>query len=131
PGRIAKVNLALAGLPRFVGAGDDPAAVLRGRIVIAPGIDALERGFDDSKYGRMSTHPLLEATIPSLVDPALVAGAQLGRRKADPHVMSVIAQWMPRELHDRTWDDEREALGDLVVRELETYAPGLGRQVVA
>jgi phytoene dehydrogenase-like protein len=99
--------------------------------VIAPGIDALERAFDASKYGRMSDHPLLEATIPSLVDPSLVEGAQLGRRKGPAHVMSVIAQWLPFTLRDGDWDTRREELGDLVVRELETVAPGIGKQVVA
>jgi phytoene dehydrogenase-like protein len=133
PGTVAKVNLALSGLPRFRVA-DEPELLLRGRILIAPGIDALERAFDDSKYGRMSQHPFLEATIPSLVDPSLVAGAQLGRRRGPPHVMSVIAQWLPYALRDDggegDWDARRDELGDLVVRELEAYAPGLGRQVV-
>ncbi|HEX7473556.1 MAG TPA: NAD(P)/FAD-dependent oxidoreductase, partial [Candidatus Limnocylindrales bacterium] len=131
PGRVAKVNLALAGLPRFTAAGDDGDRLLRGRILVAPGIDALEHAFDASKYGRMSEHPLLEATIPSLVDPSLVEGARLGRRKGPAHVMSVVVQWMPFTLRDGDWDAHREELGDLVVRELETVAPGIGKQVVA
>jgi phytoene dehydrogenase-like protein len=118
-------------LPRFSSAAAEPEQLLRGRIVMAPGIDAMERAFDDSKYGRMSEHPLLEATIPSLVDQSLVADAQLGRRKGPPHVMSVVAQWFPYALRDGDWDGRRDELGDLVVRELESYAPGLGRQVVA
>jgi phytoene dehydrogenase-like protein len=130
PGTVAKVNLALSGLPKFSAAAAEPEQLLRGRIVMAPAIDALERAFDDSKYGRMSEHPFLEATIPSLVDPSLVAGAQLGRRRGPPHVMSVIAQWLPYSLRDGDWDTRRDELGDLVVRELEAYAPGLGRQVV-
>ncbi len=130
PGTVAKVNLALAGLPRFAAAAVEPELLLRGRIVMAPGIDGLERAFDDSKYGRMSRHPFLEATIPSLVDPSLVAGARLGRRRGPPHVMSVIAQWLPYALREGDWDARRDELGDLVVRELEAYAPGLGRQVV-
>ena len=67
--------------PKFTAAGDDGERLLRGRITIAPGIDALERAFDASKYGAMSEHPYLEATIPSLVDPSLVEGAELGKRK--------------------------------------------------
>lgn len=130
-GRTAKVNLALAGLPRFSAAGDDGDRLLRGRILLAPGIDALEHAFDASKYGRMSEHPLLEATIPSLVDPSLVENARLGRRKGPAHVMSVVVQWMPFTLRDGDWDGRREELGDLVVRELETVAPGIGKQIVA
>ena len=48
-------------------------------------IDDVERAFDASKYGRISDSPVLEATIPSLVDPSLVAGAAGGTQ-----VMSVL-----------------------------------------
>jgi phytoene dehydrogenase-like protein len=125
PGTVTKVNLALAGLPRFPAAGDDPR-VLRGRILIAPGIDAMERAHDDAKYGRPSTEPIMEATIPSLVDPALVAGAPDGT-----HVMSVIVAGTPYRLRDGSWDDVRESFGDRVVATLEAYAPGLGALVTA
>ena len=48
PGTVATVSLALQRLPRFTAAGDGAEAErrLRGRIVIAPGIDYLERAFD-------------------------------------------------------------------------------------
>ncbi|MFL5777302.1 MAG: phytoene desaturase family protein, partial [Chloroflexota bacterium] len=125
PGRVAKVNLALSGLPAFTGAGDD-VRLLRGRIVLTPGIDAMERAFDASKYGRMSDEPILEATIPSLVDPTLVAGARSGT-----HVMSIVAQYAPYRLREGTWDDCREAFGDRVLQTLEAHAPGIGGLVTA
>ena len=92
---MSKVNLVLDGLPRFTAAGGDDETLLRGRIVVAPGIDPIERAFDASKYGRVSESLVLEATIPSLVDPSLVAGAEPGT-----HVMSVIAQYTPYRLRD-------------------------------
>ncbi|MGZ4151896.1 MAG: phytoene desaturase family protein, partial [Actinomycetota bacterium] len=79
PGVVSKVNLVLSGLPTFNGAEPER---LRGRIVIAPSIDYLERGFDASKFGRISDEPYLEATIPTLSDPSLAP--------AGTHVMSVI-----------------------------------------
>ncbi len=84
----------LSGLPHFTAAGDD-ARLIRGRIVIAPGIDAMERAHDDAKYGRPSSAPIMEATIPSLADPSLVEGAAPGT-----HVMSVIVQAAPHTLRD-------------------------------
>jgi phytoene dehydrogenase-like protein len=125
PGTVAKVNLALAGLPRFSAAGDD-ARLLRGRILIAPGIDALERAHDAAKYGRPADDPIMEATIPSLADPSLVEGAPDGS-----HVMSVIVGATPLRLREGTWDDAREGFGDRVVRTLDTYAPGLAALVTA
>lgn len=125
PGTVAKVNLVLGGLPRFTGAaGDD--GVIRGRIVIAPGIDPLERAHDAAKYGRPSDSPVMEATIPSLVDPSLVDGAAPGTQ-----VMSVIVQYAPYGLRDGSWEEGREAFGDLVVRTLDEYAPGLAAMVAA
>jgi phytoene dehydrogenase-like protein len=127
PGVVAKVNLVLRKLPTFPAAGGDES-LLRGRIVVAPGIDAMERAFDATKYGRFSEHPILEATIPSLVDPSLVAGAKDGT-----HVMSVIAQYAPYDLHgvEGGWDGAagREAFGDAVLGELETVAPGISKLV--
>jgi phytoene dehydrogenase-like protein len=125
PGTVAKVNLALAGLPRFTAAGDD-TRLLRGRIVIAPGIDAMERAHDDAKYGRPSEVPIMEATIPSLADPSLVEDAPDGT-----HVMSVIVQAAPYTLRVGTWDDAREGFGDLIVKTLDAFAPGLAGLVTA
>ncbi|HXF37538.1 MAG TPA: NAD(P)/FAD-dependent oxidoreductase, partial [Actinomycetota bacterium] len=119
-GTAAKVHLVLGGPPRFPGA--DPER-LAGRIVIAPGIDPLERAFDAWKYGRTSEEPLLEAVIPSIVDPSVAP--------AGKHVMSVIAQWAPYRLREGDWEGERERLGDLVVKALDAYAPGLADLVEA
>ncbi len=125
PGSVAKVNLVLAGLPRFAAAdGDD--GLLRGRIVIAPGIDALERAHDAGKFGRPSASPVLEATIPSLADPSLVERAAPGTQ-----VMSVIVQYAPYSLREGTWDEQRETFGDLVVSTLDGHAPGLAGLVTA
>ncbi|MBI3746869.1 MAG: NAD(P)/FAD-dependent oxidoreductase [Chloroflexi bacterium] len=125
PGVVAKVNLALKKLPVFPAAGEDGMRLLRGRIVVAPGIDAMERAFDASKYGAASASPILEATIPSLTDPLLVEGA-----KAGTHVMSVIAQYAPYALRDGDWSTTTaDAFGDTVIRTLEDVAPGIGKLV--
>ena len=126
PGTVTKVNLALSALPAFpaAGSGEDGAKRLRGRIVLADGVDALERAFDASKYGRVSDELVLEATIPSLVDRSL---APAGR-----HVMSIIAQWTPSTLREGTWDDAaRKTVGDAVVARLATVAPGIDGLVTA
>ena len=128
-GVIAKVNLALSDLPRFSGLEKDEDRIrLRGRIVVAPSVGYLDRAADAAKYGRISEEPWLEATIPSLVDPLLVDGAA---RSGVRHVMSVLLQSAPYSLRDGDWDANRDALGDLAVRALETVAPGIGALVVA
>jgi phytoene dehydrogenase-like protein len=120
PGATARVNLALGGLPAFHG-GD--AERLRGRIVIGPSIDHVERAMDAVKYGVIAEDPMLEVTIPSIADPTLAPEGK--------HVMSVVFQAAPRHLRGTTWDAERERLGDITVKTLERYAPGLGELVEA
>ncbi len=115
-GTVAKVNLALGGLPTFQGVARD-AALLSGRIQISPEIDYLERAFDASKYGEFSQRPYLEATIPTLWDPSLAA--------AGKHVISIYMQYAPFHLRSAEWDSQRNALGDTLVKTLAEYAPDL------
>jgi len=121
PGTLAKVNLALSGLPKFT-AFPSGSSSLEGRIQIAPEIDYLERAFDESKYGNFSKQPYLELTIPSLTDRSLApAGA---------HVMSIYMQYAPFTLKGTNWEAQRVALGDAVVKTLEQYAPGLPQLIL-
>jgi phytoene dehydrogenase-like protein len=119
-GTLAKINLALSSLPSFNGATRE---MLGGRVRIAPDLDYLERAFDHAKYGRFSTHPWIEFTIPSIGDPALAPPGA--------HVLSAYAQFAPHALRDGNWDDARDALGDTVVSTLANYAPGLESLIVA
>jgi len=116
PGTVAKVNLALSGLPRFTALNGDGGA-LSGRIHIGPEIDYLERAFDESKYGDFSRHPYLEVTIPSVTDPSLAPPGQ--------HVMSIYMQYAPFKLKNSDWEKQRVPLGDTVVKTLAQYAPNL------
>jgi phytoene dehydrogenase-like protein len=118
PGTVAKVNLALSGLPKFTalnGSGDSSAPA--GRIHIGPEIDYLERAFDESKYGNFSRQPYLEVAIPSITDPSLAPAGQ--------HVMSIYMQYAPYKLKNSDWESQRVALGDTVVKTLAQYAPNL------
>src|SRR6266571_6914195 len=116
PGTVAKVNLALSGLPKFTALNGDGEA-LKSRIHIGPEIDYLERAFDESKYGNFSKQPYLEVTIPSLTDPSLAPEGQ--------HVMSIYVQYAPYKLKGSDWESERVPLGDTVVKTLAQYAPNL------
>jgi len=142
-GSVAKVNLALGGLPRFNGVGGDVTARLSGTIQISPEIDYLERAFDASKYGDFSRHPYIEATIPTLWDTSLAPSGK--------HVMSIYMQYAPYKLRPPQhapmqpapgtpetcgdWNSQRDALGETVVNTLAEYAPDLpslieGREVI-
>ena len=117
-GTVAKVNLALSGLPAF-GASRE---LLSGRIHVGPEIDYLERAFDHAKYGELSGQPWLDITIPSILDPDLAPPGA--------HVMSVYAHYAPFELRGAAWDAMRPALLAAVLDTLERFAPGTRQLVV-
>lgn len=121
PGVVAKINLALDGLPAFRGVDDTKK--LSGRIHIGPEIDYLERAFDAAKYGEFSTDPYLDLTIPSLGDPSLAP--------AGKHVMSIHVQFAPYKLKQGDWTGRRDELGNIVIDKLEAYAPGIREMIVA
>jgi len=128
-GAVAKVNLALSGLPSFsvarpgLSPKEDTAlkggatSALAGRIHIGPEIDYLERAFDEAKYGDFSRRPVLDVMIPSVADPSLAPQEQ--------HVMSICVQFAPYRLKNGGWTERRDALADAVVNTLSEYAPGL------
>jgi len=120
-GTVAKINLALSGLPTFAGLDGNNDA-LTGRIHIGPGIDYLERAFDESKYGNFSRAPYLEIAVPSLTDPSLAPAGQ--------HVMSVYMQYAPYKLNDANWRELRGALGDTVIKTIAQYAPDLPGKIL-
>ncbi len=120
-GTVAKVNLALSGLPTFTALKNGDAGPLKGRIHIGNEIDYLERAFDESKYGNFSRQPYLEATIPSLTDPTLAPEGK--------HVMSIYMQYAPYKLKG-DWEEQRKALGQTVVQTLAQYAPNLPKLIL-
>ena len=119
-GLTAKVNYALRALPHFPAAAQDPR-LLRGRILLAPSLAALDEAARPAKYGELPDAPLIEATIPTLTDPTLVDTARAG---ATRHVMSVIAQWFPAAA-------DRDQVAAAVIRTIVRYAPGFAELVEA
>jgi phytoene dehydrogenase-like protein len=115
-GCAAKIHLALEGLPEVL-------ANARGRIVVAPKPDDIERAYDCAKYGRVSERPALEMTIPTLSDSSLAP--------AGKHVASIVAQYCPYKLRDIPVNEARHQIGERSLAVLEEAAPGLKQRVTA
>ncbi len=116
-GTSAKINLALSGLPDFRACPGVPGPQHKATMHICPSVDYVERAWDDAKYGRPSTAPLLELTIPTIYDPTL---APPGR-----HVMGIFLQYAPYTLSHGTWDELREPFADRVIDLIADYAPNI------
>ena len=118
-GTLAKVNLALSALPVVPGADREH---LTGRLRMAPDVDAIERAYDHTKYGRYSPAPWLEAVIPSLVDASLAPPGA--------HVMSIYVQYAPAALREGSWDAAREPFLHAILDTLDRYMPGIRGLIV-
>src|SRR5262249_16737905 len=90
-GSSGKVNLALDALPEFkCKRGSGPH--LRGAVSISPGVEYMERAYDDAKYGRYSRRPYIDIVIPTLTDPSVAPPGK--------HIMSCFVQYAPYHLKE-------------------------------
>ncbi len=112
-GSVARVSLALRGLPHFPGV--DPEA-LRGTLVIAPEVAFIERAWDQAKRGVAPSHPYVEIALPTVADPGL---APEGR-----HVLEAWIQYWPHGLGDRA------SLLQTMLRGLAPFSPDLAGLVL-
>ncbi|RMI16949.1 MAG: NAD(P)/FAD-dependent oxidoreductase, partial [Calditrichaeota bacterium] len=84
-GVTARMILALDGLPAFPESITE--AELTGYILVCPDLLYMERAADDAKYGRISRHPCLWMTIPTLSDPSLAPPGK--------HLLNITMQYAP------------------------------------
>jgi phytoene dehydrogenase-like protein len=120
-----KINVALSELPDFTALpGTAPGPQHRGTIHISPTMEYIERAYDDAKYGRPSQHPIIEATIPSVLDDTLAP--------AGKYVMSMFTQYFPYKLAPGlSLEEEKEKYADRCFALMDQFAPNFTRSVIA
>ncbi len=120
-----RMNVALSELPDFsVLPGKALAEHHTAGIVIAPGLDYMDRAYDDARAFGWSRAPIVEMLIPSTLDDSL---APPGR-----HVASLFCQqFAPQLPGGRSWDEAREEAADLVIDTVTRHAPNFRASVIA
>jgi phytoene dehydrogenase-like protein len=116
-----RMNVALSELPDFsVLPGKEQAEHHTAGIVIAPGMDYMDRAFIDAQQHGWSKKPIVEIMIPSTVDSTL----------APPgcHVASLFCQQFDPALD---WDAHREEVADLIIETVTDHAPNFKGSVIA
>lgn len=116
-----RMNVALSELPDFtVLPGKEQAEHHTAGIIIAPGMDYMDRAFIDAQQHGWSKKPIVEIMIPSTVDDSL----------APPgcHVASLFCQQFDPTLD---WDAHREEVADLIVDTVTDHAPNFKASVIA
>ena len=113
------IHLALDELPQWI----DPKAGAFNYVHIGPYLDNMAMTYTEAAAGTLPTSPTLVVGQPTVTDPS--------RAPEGKHTLWVQVRVLPLEIADgRHWDDVREEYADYVMGILETYAPGLGAQVL-
>jgi len=119
-----KINLALGALPRFRNGSDGiPGPEHRGTIHLgARSLEDLDVAFEAARRRELPARPLVELTLPSVLDPGL---APDGR-----HVASLFVQYVPWQPAGSSWDAERDAFADRCLAMVDEVAPGFAASVL-
>jgi phytoene dehydrogenase-like protein len=119
-----KINIALSELPDFTAVpGTAPGPQHRGTIHISPTMEYIERAYDEAKYGHPSKEPIIEATIPSVLDDTLAPPGK--------YVMSMFTQYFPYRLAPGlSLEEEKEKYADRCFEMMERFAPNFRRAVI-
>ena len=122
-GPCAKVNFVLAEEPRLIGMPRNASAAQRSLFTLVPSLEFAERCYDIAKFGDIPQQLWVDCVVASNVDDTL---APKGR-----HIMTCFVQYVPYFLRSGTWDENRELLGDRVVKKIAEYAPNVPDAIVA
>lgn len=110
-GGMARLTLALRALPALQAPGH--------RMIIAPSVAAVESAFNPVKYGQVPEAPVLEAFIPTTLDP----------RPDGCHILTANVQFAPHDPVEGQ-DKARARMLANTLAVLETHMPGLGAQIL-
>ena len=122
-GPCAKVNFVLSEEPRVNGMPGDWTLPQRSLFTLVPSLEFAERCYDVAKFGEIPEELWVDCVVASNVDSTLAP--------AGKHIMTAFVQYVPYKLKSGTWDDNRELLGDRVVRKIGEYAPNVPNSILA
>ena len=122
-GPCAKVNFVLSEEPRVQGMPAEFTLSQRALFTLVPSLEFAERCYDIAKFGEIPEELWVDCVVASNADDTL---APKGR-----HIMTCFVQYVPYFLRTGTWDENRELLGDRVVKKIAEYAPNVPASIVA
>ena len=134
-----KINIALDKLPSFLCApnppGGPPPAHLRGTIHFETSVSTIEDAFRDASAGRPSRRPVIEMTLPTVLDSTIAPPGK--------HIALLFVQYAPYTLRPvinpstgaeetPSWADPavRASFVDSVLAVIEEHAPGFKASII-
>ncbi len=122
-GPCAKVNFVLSEEPRFTGTSPTATKLERTFYTLVPSLEFAERCYDIAKFGEIPEELWVDCVVSSNADDSLTPEGK--------HILTCFVQYVPYHLRHCNWDDQREMLGDRVVKKIAEYAPNVPHAIIA
>src|SRR5579872_1482925 len=122
-GPCAKVNMVLDEEPRFTGTSPRATPLERTFYTLVPSLAFAERCYDIAKFGDLPEELWVDCVVSSNADSSLAPPGK--------HILTCFVQYVPYHLRAGNWDDNRELLGDRVMKKIAEYAPNVPASVIA
>jgi phytoene dehydrogenase-like protein len=121
---VMKINLALEELPQYSALTPENRHLAHtGGVFIGPGIDYLQRAYEDGRRGDPADYPLFSVHTQSALDPSVAPEGKA--------TLSIFTQYFPYEFAEGTWDERREEIADHAIRRYAEYAPNVPNAIIA
>jgi phytoene dehydrogenase-like protein len=126
---VVKINLVVNKLPQFTclshlkNDNDIGKNYLTGTIHMnADSMRAIDDAYKEALNGKPSSKPVIEMTIPSILDKTLVP------QGSDHHVVGLFTQYAPPKMN---WTEEtRQQYAKKVYSEIDKYSPGFSESIL-
>ena len=122
-GPCAKVNIVLAEEPQFTGTSPQATPLERTFYTLVPSLEFAERCYDIAKFGEIPEELWVDCVVSSNADSSLAPPGK--------HILTCFVQYVPYKLREGNWDENRDLLGDRVVKKIAEYAPNVPGAIVA
>jgi len=122
-GPAGKVNFVLSEEPRVTGMPADRSRSERSLFTLIPTLQEAEDNYNASRRGDLPLRLWVDCVLASNVDDTL---APKGR-----HMLTCFVQYLPYNLRNGGWDEQRENLGDRVTELIGQFAPNFPGSVIA
>lgn len=122
-GPAGKVNFVLGEEPRVNGMPADRTKSQRSLFTLIPTLQEAEDNYNACQRGDLPERLWVDCVLASNADDTL---APAGR-----HMLTCFVQYLPYELRDGNWDQQREMLGDRVTQLIGQFAPNVPASVIA
>jgi phytoene dehydrogenase-like protein len=121
-GSMARVHIALDGLPDFVGMEPGAGPHCRGLTLLGAEVERFESAWQAQSRSELPEDFPVEFLIQSVHDDSLAPPGK--------HMMMTGIQQLPFELADGTWDDHRAAFTERILDVLTRYAPRIRDHII-